>query len=103
MSPAPGTSTLITWAPKSPSMVEQKGPARAWDKSRILTSSSGSCIGGVSPSVERLERVSWSYRTLTPALSRRERAMGVCVLLEHSTHGATASSDDFAGDRGRLG
>src|SRR5919109_5278542 len=49
MSPTSGTSTLTTCAPKSPNMVEQKGPARAWDRSRILTSSSGIFIVGVSP------------------------------------------------------
>src|SRR5690349_4250710 len=41
MSPAPLGSSLITRAPKSASMVEQKGPARAWLRSMTVTSSSG--------------------------------------------------------------
>ncbi len=41
MSPAPLGSSLITRAPKSASMVEQKGPARAWLRSSTVTSSSG--------------------------------------------------------------
>ncbi len=41
MSPAPLGSSLITRAPKSASMVEQKGPARAWERSSTVTSSSG--------------------------------------------------------------
>src|SRR3990172_8354033 len=43
-SPAPGGSSLITWAPKSASMVEQKGPASAWLRSSTLISSSGNCM-----------------------------------------------------------
>ena len=42
---APEGSSLITSAPKSASMVEQNGPARAWLRSRTVTSSSGMRIG----------------------------------------------------------
>src|SRR4029450_6912288 len=41
MSPAPLGSSLMTRAPKSASIVEQKGPARAWLRSSTMTSSSG--------------------------------------------------------------
>src|ERR1043165_6786096 len=41
MSPAPLGSSLIARAPKSASMVEQKGPARAWLRSMTVTSSGG--------------------------------------------------------------
>src|SRR5687767_67689 len=44
MSPWPGGSTLITCAPKSASMVEQNGPARACVRSRTLMSSRGNRI-----------------------------------------------------------
>src|SRR3989304_6644658 len=43
-SPAPGGASLIIWAPKSASMVEQKGPASAWLRSSTLISSSGNCM-----------------------------------------------------------
>src|SRR5258707_12785768 len=80
MSPAPGTSTLTTWAPKSPSMVEQKGPARACDKSRILTSSSGSCMGGVSPLMLRLSRRrggegGYEFIGTQPAMNHRQQQL----------------------------
>src|ERR1051325_5132852 len=41
MSPV-GGSILMMRAPKSPSIVEAKGPASAWERSRAVTSSSGS-------------------------------------------------------------
>src|SRR5580704_17308739 len=41
MSPPSRGSSLMTSAPKSASMVEQNGPARAWLRSSTLTSSSG--------------------------------------------------------------
>ena len=49
MSPAPRGSSLITSAPKSASMVEQKGPASAWLRSSTRMSSSGICINVLPP------------------------------------------------------
>ena len=45
MSPPPGGSILITRAPKSAIIVDAIGPASAWDRSRMVRSSSARVIG----------------------------------------------------------
>src|SRR5437773_10660275 len=51
MSRLPGGSTLITRAPKSARNVDANGPARAWERSSTVMSSSAIGIPGVPPSV----------------------------------------------------
>src|SRR4051812_33826589 len=62
MSPAPLGSSLITRAPKSASMVEQKGPARAWLRSMTVTSSSGRRMRLVSSRLPRLLQLAVAAR-----------------------------------------
>src|SRR5258705_14011359 len=68
MSPAPLGSSLITRAPKSASMVEQKGPARAWLRSMTVTSSSG--------------RRMW-FVSSRPMVAQRRREVAAEVLRYH--------------------
>ena len=53
VSPLPGSSTLTTSAPNSPSTVAQNGPARTFDRSRTRTPSSALFFGSTSALMER--------------------------------------------------
>src|SRR5579872_1544908 len=56
-SPFPGRSTLITSAPRSPSIWVQKGPARTLVKSRTLTP----CKAPVTSAIANLNPFAWEY------------------------------------------
>src|SRR5579872_2095899 len=56
-SPFPGRSTLITSAPRSPSIWVQKGPARTLVKSRTLTP----CKAPVTSAITNLNLFAWEY------------------------------------------
>lgn len=65
-----GCSTLITSAPKSPSMVAERGPAKSVARSTTRSPVSGACAGAVT---RRRSRCGTAWRQRRPAAARRAR------------------------------
>src|SRR5256886_3000094 len=112
MSPLPGGSTLITRAPKSASSVDANGPARAWERSSTVMSSSAVGIPGVPPSVhgdeeaaarlavERLGAMPFAPRVLDE--DDLAGADAACFAVARGDLHARVEIDDVLSPRGRV-
>src|SRR2546429_8821183 len=111
MSPLPGGSTLITRAPKSASSVDANGPARAWERSSTVMSSSAIDIPGVPSSVhgdeeaaarlavERLGAMPFAPRVLDE--DDLAGADAACFAVARGDLHARVEIDDVLSPRGR--